>query len=123
MSEQWALVNTEAETACPLCLAKWGQVPSPWGDSVDELDDYAEHLREHVPTETAPVRDHVYEGERCAFCGVNMYDSMLHEDQPRCPREPITYTVETGWQMCTCNGLGMHAPGASGCTLPPGSAS
>lgn len=34
---------------CEACIEKWGQVPSPWGESVDELDAYAEHMREHVP--------------------------------------------------------------------------
>ena len=36
------------EKHCQACIDKWGQMPSPWGDSVSELESYEEHRREHV---------------------------------------------------------------------------
>lgn len=43
--------------------------------------------------------DHYFfEGERCMYCNVNMYDAMIYDDDPEdCPveREPVKYTTET----------------------------
>lgn len=33
--------------SCQKCIDKWGQEPSPWGDSGMELDAYDEHVRDH----------------------------------------------------------------------------
>lgn len=33
---------------CMLCLEKYGQMPSAWGDSVLELEAWTEHVRNHV---------------------------------------------------------------------------
>lgn len=44
------------------------------------------------------VRRHVYEGERCLFCNVNIYDQWIYgaEDESDCAdREPMSYTTET----------------------------
>lgn len=35
-------------TPCQQCIDEWGQEPSPWGDSVAELDAYRAHETEHV---------------------------------------------------------------------------
>jgi len=44
---------------CQKCLDKWGAEPSAWGDSVVELNDYAEHVREHVlPSVLEPEDDY-----------------------------------------------------------------
>lgn len=45
---------------------------------------------------------HVYEGERCIFCNVNVYDNMIYNDDAPCPVVPgvdrplYHYTTETG---------------------------
>lgn len=36
---------------CQQCLDKWGQEPSSWGDSLEELQAYDEHQREHKDNE------------------------------------------------------------------------
>lgn len=44
------------------------------------------------------MKRHVYEGERCIFCNVNIYDQWIYgaEDESDCvEREPMTYTSET----------------------------
>lgn len=41
---------------------------------------------------------HVYEGERCIYCNVNIYDQWIYgaEDESDCvDREPMVYTTET----------------------------
>jgi hypothetical protein len=35
------------EEPCQQCIDKWGQQPSPWGDSMDELQAYDEHRSQH----------------------------------------------------------------------------
>lgn len=45
------------------------------------------------------VQRHVYDGERCIHCGINIYDQWIYgpEDESDCvDREPMTYTTETG---------------------------
>lgn len=42
------------------------------------------------------VDPHIYECERCIFCGVNVYDQMCYGDTPCTPREPFAFTSETG---------------------------
>lgn len=42
------------------------------------------------------VRRHVYEGERCIHCGVNVYDCEHENDECCNEREPMAYTSETG---------------------------
>lgn len=32
---------------CQKCIDKWGQEPSLWGDSIEELEAYDEHIKEH----------------------------------------------------------------------------
>lgn len=39
-------------------------------------------------------REHIFDGERCTHCGVNVYDSYIYGPE-HCAREPITYTTET----------------------------
>lgn len=39
-------------------------------------------------------REHIFDGERCVHCGVNVYDSYIYGPD-FCDREPITYTTET----------------------------
>lgn len=40
--------------------------------------------------------EHLFDGERCTFCMVNIYDDMLYgPDEPNCQREPIAYTTES----------------------------
>lgn len=41
------------------------------------------------------VSRHVYDGERCTFCGVNVNDQAIYGATPCIDREPITYTTET----------------------------
>jgi len=44
------------------------------------------------------VRRHVYDGERCIHCNVNIYDQWIYgaEDESDCiDREPMKYTTET----------------------------
>jgi hypothetical protein len=36
---------------------------------------------------------HLFEGERCVFCGVNVYD--IPADEPCEPHPPIRYTTES----------------------------
>jgi hypothetical protein len=41
------------------------------------------------------MMEHIYDGERCTWCGVNMYDALLYGPE-RCSRtEPIRYTTES----------------------------
>lgn len=40
------------------------------------------------------MREHIYVGERCIYCGVNTYDSDIY-GPVECDREPITYTTES----------------------------
>ena len=51
------------------------------------------------PIPMAPIgREHVYDGERCTYCGVNMYDIGIYPDAPEgclADREPVVYTTET----------------------------
>jgi hypothetical protein len=42
------------------------------------------------------VRRHVYDGERCIHCGVNVYDCTCENDECCNEREPMTYTTSTG---------------------------
>lgn len=43
-----------------------------------------------------PCMEHMYDGERCVFCNVNIYDAYLYEDPERCiDREPVRYSTET----------------------------
>ena len=39
------------------------------------------------------IAKHAYDGERCVWCGINIYDAA--EDDPCVDHEPITYTTET----------------------------
>jgi dsDNA-binding SOS-regulon protein len=39
---------------CPICVARYGQTPSAWGDSKAELDAYDEHLR-HADLRTQAI--------------------------------------------------------------------
>jgi hypothetical protein len=38
----------QLDEQCERCLAKWGQIPQPWGESTHELEAYEEHMRDHV---------------------------------------------------------------------------
>jgi hypothetical protein len=62
-------------------------------------------LEHHARTEAAARRDtepdagnlryiakHAYDGERCVWCGINIYDAA--EDDPCVDHEPITYTSD-----------------------------
>lgn len=42
------------------------------------------------------IRRHVYDGERCIHCGVNVYDCDCPNDECCNEREPMVYTTETG---------------------------
>jgi len=45
------------------------------------------------------VTRHYYEGERCIYCGVNIYDQWIYGavDESDCvEREPMVYTSEAG---------------------------
>lgn len=63
-------VPSISSATCLECGAKWGQAPRPWGDSVMELDAYAEHVREHdsvrssespqATSPTPPTLEHEY---------------------------------------------------------------
>ena len=33
---------------CKKCLDKWGRIPSAWGDSIEEVHAYQEHLDKHI---------------------------------------------------------------------------
>lgn len=49
------------------------------------------------------VRKHVYDGERCIHCGVNIYDQYIYGpvDESDCiERAPMVYTTETGQHRC-----------------------
>ncbi len=39
---------------------------------------------------------HIYEGERCLFCNVNVYDNMIYGPWQCVPHKPLTHTTETG---------------------------
>lgn len=39
---------------------------------------------------------HVYDGERCIHCGVNVYDCEHENDECCNERDPMVYTTETG---------------------------
>lgn len=41
------------------------------------------------------VKRHVFEGERCIHCNVNVYDCDCENDECCNEREPMTYTSET----------------------------
>jgi hypothetical protein len=38
------------------------------------------------------IAKHAYDGERCVWCGINIYDAA--EDDPCVDHEPITYTTD-----------------------------
>lgn len=42
------------------------------------------------------VQEHVFEGERCTFCNVNVYDTDLDDVPERCEREELmSYTTQS----------------------------
>lgn len=46
--DEWLDRLTKTDQLCLKCVAKWGSMPSAWGDSIEELDAYREHEREHL---------------------------------------------------------------------------
>jgi hypothetical protein len=42
------------KTPCEDCVKRWGQMPGAWGESVDELNAYSEHLKEHIADVSNP---------------------------------------------------------------------
>lgn len=42
------------------------------------------------------VDPHVYDGERCVNCNVNVYDDGIYGPFPCVPHEPMRYSTQTG---------------------------
>jgi hypothetical protein len=38
---------------------------------------------------------HIFDGERCVFCNVNIYDDMIYGPSDCVDHEPIRFTTET----------------------------
>ena len=55
----------------------------------------AEHNNDPDQDSSVGYDPHVYDGERCINCTVNVYDDMIYGPFECVPREPMSYTTET----------------------------